>query len=259
MTYLRDYHVHSVYSDGTDKIEDIIKQAIKKGMTEIGISDHSYTSFDTSYCISKENIHRYISEIDLLKEKYKDRIKIFCGIEQDFYSDFSADIFDYSIGSVHYVKIKNTYVPVDENTDIINDAVNKYFNNDIYSFVELYFNTVSQVIEKTNCSIIGHFDLISKFNGNGRLFDEKSERYISAWKKAVDNLIKYNIPFEINTSPLYKQLKKDAYPDNDIRQYIKNKGGKFALSSDSHSLSCLCRCFEDFSGITENETPFNIS
>lgn len=246
MICTRDFHVHSVYSDGSDKIEDIILKAIDKGMTEIGISDHSFTSFDQSYCIKKEDINRYIDEINSLKEKYRDKISIYCGIEQDYYSDLSADIFDYSIGSVHYVKTDNVYIPVDENIEIINDAVKKYFNNDIYSFIELYYDTVSKVAEKTGCSIIGHFDLVSKFNRDNSLFDESSERYTSAWKKAAERLIPFNLPFEINTAPLYRKLKNDAYPNDVIRRYIKDRGGSFILSSDSHSMSCLCMCFDEF-------------
>ena len=250
-----DFHVHSLFSDGSDTIEDIIKSAIAKGMDKIGLSDHSYTFFDESYCISRDNIPRYIEKIHTLKEKYKDDIEVFCGIEQDFYSDESTDRFDYSIGSVHYILINGKYFPVDENTDMLKDFVNTCFGGDYYSLCELYFDTVSQVIEKTDCDIIGHFDLITRFNKDGCLFDENSERYINAWKAAVDRLIKFNRPFEINTSPLYRKYKYDVYPSRNIREYIKQKGGSFILSSDSHKKEDLCSMFELFSDLKLKEIP----
>ena len=50
---MRDYHVHTVWSDGNDTIEDVVLSAINMGLTELGISDHSYTFFDESYLIFK--------------------------------------------------------------------------------------------------------------------------------------------------------------------------------------------------------------
>jgi histidinol phosphatase-like PHP family hydrolase len=36
-----DYHIHSVFSDGTATIEEIVQYAGKLGMKEIAITDHS--------------------------------------------------------------------------------------------------------------------------------------------------------------------------------------------------------------------------
>ena len=41
-------------------------------MAKIGISDHSYTWFDETYCVPKDKIADYKKEIAALKEKYKD-------------------------------------------------------------------------------------------------------------------------------------------------------------------------------------------
>ena len=69
-----DLHVHSTFSDGKSTVEEIVLSAIEKGMSTIGISDHSYTPFDESYCINKEKISEYISTVNELKEKYKNYI-----------------------------------------------------------------------------------------------------------------------------------------------------------------------------------------
>jgi tRNA-2-methylthio-N6-dimethylallyladenosine synthase len=44
--------------------------------------------------------------------------------------------------------------------------------------------------------------LITKFQEKEPLFDEQDERYVKAWKTAVDKLIKANIPFEIKKERL---------------------------------------------------------
>ena len=235
MITLTDYHTHTVYSDGKNTPEEIILSAIDKNLLQIGISDHSYTFFDTSYCIKQNKIEEYKKEILNLKQKYKNKINVLLGIEQDYYSTESVQGYDYVIGSVHYVKVENEYIPVDENVNIILDAVKKYFNNNVYDFIELYFKTVSNVIKKTNADIIGHFDLISKFNETTPFFDENDSRYVSAWQQAVLNLLKYNKPFEINTGAIARGYKANPYPSKQIIDFILNNGGKFVLSSDSHS------------------------
>ena len=61
-------HTHTTYSDGKHTIRENIESAIEKQMLSIGISDHSYTDFDLTYCIKKEDIPRYIDEIRALRE-----------------------------------------------------------------------------------------------------------------------------------------------------------------------------------------------
>lgn len=245
----KDYHVHTVYSDGKDSLEDVVLSAIDKGMSEIGFSDHSYTFFDQSYCVKREKTEEYIAEISRLKEKYAGKIKILCGIEQDFYSTEPTDKFDYAIGSVHYLKKDGVFIPVDESKEILAAGVKECFGGDYLSACEEYYKTVGEFSEREDIKIIGHFDLIAKFNGDGSLFDEQNGRYISAWQNAAEKLVKSGKVFEINTGALRKGLRSDAYPAKSIRDYIKSIGGKFVLSSDSHKKEDLLFSFELF----ENE------
>ena len=180
-----DFHVHTTFSDGKHTPEQMILSAIEKGMTAIGFSDHSYTAFDECYCMKKEKQTQYYYEVRSLRETYKERIAVFCGIEQDFYSEAPTERYDYSIGSVHYLKLGEEYVPVDETANILIEAAKKYFDGDMYALAEQYFKTVSQVIEKTNADIIGHFDLITKFNEGYVLFDETAPRYRKAVSEAL--------------------------------------------------------------------------
>ena len=244
---LQDFHVHSVFSDGKHTPEEIILAALEKGMTAIGFSDHSYTAFDESYCIPKDRQTAYQSEIRSLAEKYKEHISVFCGIEQDFYSESAAaGTYDYSIGSVHYLKLGKEYIPVDESPAILLQAAEKYFNGDIYGLAEEYFKTVSQVIEKTNADIIGHFDLITKFNRDFVLFDENAPRYRKAAAEALQILLKSGRPFEINTGAISRGYQNRPYPAKEWIDAIQAGGGKLILSSDSHAKETLCYGFELF-------------
>ena len=73
---LYNYHTHTTYCDGKNTAEEMVRQAIKSGLSQIGFSGHSYTSFDEEPCMSRQGTEEYKKEINALKQKYKDKIKI---------------------------------------------------------------------------------------------------------------------------------------------------------------------------------------
>lgn len=245
---LTDLHTHTTFCDGENTPEEMVLAAIEKNMHTLGFSMHSYTSFDLGCCPSLEAVEDYRREIARLKQKYASQIRILCGIEQDFYSDFPAEGFDYVIGSVHYVKSGNTFYAVDDTLQIFCDAAEKGFGSDFLCLAEEYFGTVSKVTEKTGANIIGHFDLLCKFNADGRFFDENHPRYVAAYTKAVKELVKSGKPFEINTGAISRGYNR-LYPSPAILRCIYENGGKVILSSDSHRKDTLCFEFEKYSDL----------
>lgn len=241
----KDLHTHTVYSDGANTPEEMVLAALAEELDTIGISDHSYTAFDTSYCMKEEDIPRYLSELRYLRAAYYDRIHVLCGIEQDYYSDCPTDDYDYVIGSVHYLRCGEDYVPVDESPEILEGAVEKYFGGDIYALCEAYYQTVADVVKRTGCDIIGHFDLVMKFNENSALFDAHDPRYVAAWQAAADALLPYGVPFEINTGAVARGYRTQPYPSDEIAAYILDRGGRLVLSSDAHCVENVAYGFDE--------------
>lgn len=241
-----DYHIHTTYCDGKNSPREVVEEAIFQGLEEIGFSVHSWTFFDETYCIKKDRICDYVNEINSLKNEFKDKIKIYCGVEQDYYSTMPTNTFDYVIGSLHYIYKDNKYLAIDESKEKLIEIVNKYFDGDYYNFCKEYFQTISNIAVKHKINLIGHFDLVSKYNKNNGLFNEDDSRYVTSWKQAVDKLIKFNIPFEINTGAIYSGYKQEPYPSKTIIRYIKEQNGKFTLSSDSHEKKALCYKFDEY-------------
>ena len=250
---LQDLHTHTTYCDGKNTPEEMVLAAIEKGLSRIGFSGHCYTFFDERYCMSIPNVIKYMAEINALKEKYKGKIEIRCGVEQDYYSNFSRMGFDYVIGSVHYIKIGEEYIPVDESAEILTAAAEKHFGGDIYALAEEYFRTAGDVLAKTGGDIIGHFDLISKFNEDGRLFDESHPRYVKAYTEAIDRLLPYGKPFEINTGAIARGYRTHPYPSKAQIEYIAAHGGSFILTGDTHAAENLCYEFEKWYEIYKSQ------
>lgn len=241
-----DLHVHTVFSDGKDTPEEMVLAAIGKGMTTIGFSDHSYTFFDESYCMQKKEIERYKETIAALKEKYKGKINVLCGVEQDYYSAEPTDGYDYVIGSVHYVEKDGVYYDVDASEEEFLYAVKNAFGGDIYAFCEAYYDLVARLPEQGKIDLIGHFDLVAKFNEGEKLFSFSHPRYVAAWRNAANRIMEFGIPFELNTGALFRKYRSDPYPAKEIREYLKKRGAVLKKSSDSHEKAALCFRFDDF-------------
>ena len=235
----KDLHVHTTFSDGKNTPEEMVLAAIEAGLAVIGFSDHSHTAFDESWCMSVDSTAAYRAEIARLKAKYAGEICVLCGVEQDYYSELPPDGFDYVIGSVHYIKADGDYIPVDESAQIMHDAAQRFFGGDIYALIEKYYRTVADVVHKTGADIIGHFDLICKFNEQTPFFDEHHPRYVNAWQSAADALLQTEKPFEINSGAVLRGYKTVPYPSAEIQEFLCSRGAAFVDSSDSHNTAAL--------------------
>ena len=240
---MTDLHMHTVFSDGENTPEEMVREAIRRGLDTVGISDHSHLD---PCGMSEEATGEYRKEIARLKEKYAGQIRVLCGLERDFISDDFRP-YDYVIGSVHLLTMPDGHhVSVDWTAEKQREGVEKYFGGDWYAFAEEYYATEAKVVEVTKCDIIGHFDLITKFTEQSPDFDLRHPRYVKAWQRAADVLLKTGKPFEINTGAMSRGYRTEPYPARDIREYIRAAGGKMILSSDSHRKDTIAYRFEDY-------------
>ena len=230
---LSNYHTHTVYCDGKDTPEELVLEAIRLGCPELGFSGHSYVPFD-DYCMTQDGTAEYQRQVQMLQDKYHDKINIFLGIEQDYDSPMTTKPYDYIIGSVHYIYKDGVYLSVDESEKSFIENVQNYYEGDYYSFVEDYYIKVGEIYEKTECTIVGHFDLVTKFNEDDVLFDTGHPRYINAAVNALNRLIKAPVIFEINTGAISRGYRKTPFPSTILLRILESQGARFILSSDCH-------------------------
>ena len=118
-----DYHVHSAYSDDSEyPLEQLIRDAMKKGMDEICITDHvdygikedidqgQAIRYRDGYPLTNVDYPQYFKELKYLQDKYP-QIKIKIGLEfgmqthtiQQYEQLFNRYPFDFIILSCHQV------------------------------------------------------------------------------------------------------------------------------------------------------------
>ena len=235
-------HTHSVYSDGSHTPRQIIEEAIAQNMTSIGISDHSYTFFDTRYCMAEEKNQQYVDELRTLKAEYKDKIEVAVGIELDgFSTGYNKGDFDYVIGSCHYVNFDGDYRSVDSSLDGLVDTINTYCKGDSLRFARLYYDTYAESLNKMRPDILGHIDLAAKLG----VIDESNPEYQKMAIGALVDSLSHTKIIEMNTGAISRGYRKIPYPAPFLLKEIKAHGAKIILSSDSHAKETLTFFFDE--------------
>ena len=155
-------HTHSTFCDGADAPEAVVEAALAKGFAALGFSSHSDMVKD---------LGAYKAEIRRLRDKYAGRIRILCGIEAEYDTGFPRGDFDYVIGSAHYITAPDgARFAFDHSVKILSDGVRDHFGGSAEAFVRAFFAQERKLAAEYDCDIIGHLDLVRKFNAKHPFF-----------------------------------------------------------------------------------------
>lgn len=234
-----NFHTHTTFCDGNDTPEEIVLAAMEKGFSAIGFSGHGYTPFDLSYCM--KDSCGYIGQINQLKEKYKKEIQIYLGVEEDALAPVDRSKFDYIIGSSHYIHVDDRYYSVD---DYIKKCL-AAFQQDTLAMAEAYYGVFCDYISRRKPDIIGHFDLITKFDEVESPAFLHDPAYCRVAEQAIARAAQSDCIFEVNTGAMARGLRTSAYPGKNLLYALKKCGARLILSSDSHSKDTLDFGFEE--------------
>ena len=242
----QNLHTHSTYTDGRDTPEEVILEAMAKGFSGIGFSEHSYMPFSPSKSqLHPEDTEKYRAEICALKEKYKGQIDIFCGIEFEFNSAMTYQDFDYMIGSVHYLDFGDAILGFDRNLEGVEAYIHNNFGGDSLAFAQRYYETVAMLPQKGKFDILGHFDLLTKNNEQGKFIDTTDPQYLDLGFEAI-HALKGKIPlFEVNTGAVARGYRTAPYPQMDFMKEFRACGYGAVITSDCHNKSFLDVYFEE--------------
>ncbi len=248
---IQNLHTHTTFCDGKDAPEEMVRGAIAAGCTSLGFSGHAPMEAPNDWVMDVSAIPRYRAEVERLREAYAGQLEIFLGLELDYWSPPPGDGWDYLIGSVHCVKKDGAELMVDYTAEDFCQNIAKYYSGDCYAFTKDYYRLVGQAAERTGCQIVGHFDLITKFNEGDKLFDTAHPRYRQAALDALDALAAQDVIFEINTGAMSRGYRSAPYPAAWLLSAMRERGCRICITSDSHSAGTILHAFPQAAALAE--------
>ena len=234
--YRQNLHTHTTYCDGRDTIEEMIIAACEKGFHSIGFSSHSVMG---GRSLSQHIIDDYKREIAVLKNKYADRIEVFCGLECEMRGDVDLSGFDYLIGAIHYFEFENELVSFERELQDAYAIIKQFFGGDGMAFAKFYYQELAKLPQYGSFDIIAHFDLITKYRERESLIDVTAKEYQWAAIEAAEQLAGKIPYFEINTGAMARGYRTSPYPDVFLLKELKRLGFGAIISTDCHDSTYL--------------------
>ena len=228
---ISNFHTHTVLCDGKSTPEEVVLSALEKGFSSIGFSGHAPTDFDDSYCL--KNVDEYIATIQKLKEQYKKDIEIYVGIEEDAYQQIDRSKFDYLLGSSHYLKANGIYHQLDCGVEKLQKCLDA-FGGDPLRLAEAYYQQFTSYIKERKPDIVGHFDLITKYEESQTNWFLNHADYHKIAEKYMKIATENDVIFEVNTGGIARTIRTTPYPYENLLHLIKKADAKIILNSDSH-------------------------
>ena len=260
-----NYHTHSVYCDGKDSLREMAERAVSLGFRELGFSGHQWSEWDADFAMSPEDTEKYLGELAELKAEYSGKLRIYTGTERGYVSpDRDNSRYDYVIASVHNAGTEGKVFAVDHTEERMLQGVREHFGGDIMEFIADYYRREAEVLRLARGHVAGHFDLVTKYNEGGRLFDESDKHYqrlaLLSLEEAVETYKGSGIPeecsgnmppammkalekgkpiFEINLGAMARGLRSLPYPAPFIIKELIRMEVPLLISTDCHDRQYL--------------------
>lgn len=230
----QNLHTHSQYDDGKDAIDEIVQKAQERGFTILGFSGHGYYAKDDS-SMTPEKTKQYIQDVRQAQQQAPNGLKIYLGIEEDSMAPIeNVEDFDYVIGSVHYLEHNGKIYPIDYSQEQFDEMLKEGYQNDINALAKDYYLAIERQAQNPNIQIIGHLDLIAKYNEDQSYFCFDDPKILSYAKVAIEQLVKAGKIFEMNSGAMARGYRNSPYPSIELLKLIYEANGKILINTDCH-------------------------
>lgn len=230
----QNLHTHSQYDDGKDAIDEIVQKAQERGFTILGFSGHGYYAKDDS-SMTPEKTKQYIQDVRQAQQQAPNGLKIYLGIEEDSMAPIeNVEDFDYVIGSVHYLEHNGKIYPIDYSQEQFDEMLKEGYQNDINALAKDYYLAIERQAQNPNIQIIGHLDLIAKYNEDQTYYCFDDPKILSYAKVAIEQLVKAGKIFEMNSGAMARGYRNSPYPSIELLKLIYEANGKILINTDCH-------------------------
>jgi len=228
-----DYHMHTPRCHhASGDVHDYAEAALAAGLKEIGMSDHAPMSdaFMDNWRMGRDELADYVHEVEQVRDRFAGKLTVRIGLEVDFRPGSEADaaeminsgLWDYVIGSVHYIGDWDFDNP---------EKAGRWEHAGIEEVYCAYFRLVAQSAATGLFDIIGHPDLVKKF---GHRPPADSQCVTAAGEAMLQAVKKAGCALEISSAGLRKPV-REIYPAEPIVARAAELGIPFAFGSDAHS------------------------
>ncbi len=200
------FHCHTIASDGSNRVEDLLSAASALEWEYVGISDHSKSSFQANG-LDEARLIKQMEEIAAINQTGKFRAHAFTGIECDILPDGTLDLADDILAKLDYVIV----------------SVHSSFSQG----KEEMTARIVKALEHPSSTMLGH--------PCGRLLLRR-ESYSLDMDKIIDAAAANDKIIEINANPMRL--------DMDWRHWRKaiQKGVLASINPDAHDISHFDFC-----------------
>jgi histidinol-phosphatase (PHP family) len=226
---LVDYHIHTrLCGHAIGEPADYVREAIRKGLTEIGFSDHMPLLHirDEGLTMAPDELPIYAELVRDVQESVES-MEIRFGIEMDYIAGQMDEVweaaapyeFDYVYGALHYL----------DGWDFGDSRrLSSYVGKNPDDMYVRYFELFCEAVEKGGFDIMAHPDLVKKHGVRTSLpVDEM-------YREAAEALAEHDVAIEVNSSGLRKKA-QELYPALDFLKTCVERGVAVTLGSDAHA------------------------
>lgn len=199
-----DLHVHSVYSDGSSRLEDLIEEALKLGYEYVAVCDHA-ERLKIARGMSPQDVEKRLVEIKRVNQVYQEKgVEVLSGVELNIENNGEVD---YPAGLLAQF-------------DLVSASIHWGFGQSKEKLTE----RILKAMENPYVNVICH--------PTGRIIG-KREPYQLDFEAIFQQARATNIFLELNSFPDRLDLK------DELIQEAKKAGCKFALGTDAHGAGQL--------------------
>ena len=196
--YRGDLQMHSVYSDGSQTLDEIVKAGIKRGYAYCAVTDHSY-GLPIAGGVSMTELTNQHAEIDRLNARFKGKFRLLKGIEANIRADGVPDMTAEELRQLEVV-VAAPHSTLRSTAD--------------------QTNRMLAAVRTRGVHILGH--------PRGRMYGSRPG-VTADWDRVFEAAAKSGIAIEIDGDPARQDL------DYDLARRAIEAGCLFALDSDAHS------------------------
>jgi len=229
------YHAHTLWSDGSASVAEMLAAARDEGLDELGISDHLVVAPGEmpGWGMSPDQLPAYVAEVRAAAAGTRCPV-LRLGVEADFFPETIADLrrvlashpFEYVIGSVHFLGP----FPIDRaREDWQALAVPQR-----RAAWAAYWERIRQLAASGVADIVGHLDLPKRF---GFFMDED---LLPLTRTALDEIARAGLAIELNTAGWHMPA-AEAYPAPGLLRDACRRGIPVVVTADAHQPDHVAR------------------